>query len=133
MPGGTAMFNRVIVPLDGSHEAERSLDVAVTLANSNEGVVELVSVCEPAAEVEREWYLKSVADRLGCPTSIQVMLEGPPSERILSIARLTGPAVVCMATHGRRRLAEAVRGSVASEVIRGRPGPIVVQGPHANT
>jgi nucleotide-binding universal stress UspA family protein len=50
---------------------------------------------------------------------------GDPATEILRAARETGCALIVMGTQGRRGLARLVMGSVAEQVVRGCPCPIV--------
>ena len=88
-------------------------------------------VPEPAGR--REELLARL--RHDCPASRGVptehaLAEGDPASEILRVAGETGCDLVVMATHGRTGLNRILMGSVAEEVVRKSPCPVLtVNGP----
>lgn len=131
----------LLVPLDGSEEAERAVDVAVGLGPG--AAVTLVSTgWSGDAESDRA-VLEEVVARVvsasaagdgpgpeGATRVVDVVLEPerPAAEAIVAEAERR-KAVVCMATSGRGGLRRALFGSVAEEVVRTAPGPVLLAGP----
>ena len=54
-----------------------------------------------------------------------LMRYGDTAEQILQVARELQPAMVVMGTHGRRGINRILLGSVATEVMRACPVPVV--------
>ena len=124
------MFERVIVPLDGSAASEAALDVAMPFAAANGGGLVVVSSCEPNRRGAVESYLRTTVRHLDIPdVTSEVLVGDDPAEAIASYARRMAPALVCIASHARRPVTEAVFGSVASALVQARPGPVVIAGP----
>lgn len=109
------MFNRILVPLDGSDFAEKALGPAFHLAEANAARVTLLAVVprlEPDvlhAEAlddrghERgEAYLRKVQARLGphsFPIDLHVAL-GLPADHIVQFAQENQIDLIVMSTHG---------------------------------
>lgn len=143
------MFNRIIVPVDGSELAERAIPVAREMALATGTPIELLSVIDTskltpfasislaiettamaeAMEAERiasTEYLQRKAAMLrseGIKIST-TMLEGDPAIAIVNHAQ-TGDHIV-MASHGRSGFQRWVLGSVAGEVVRRSVVPVTV-------
>lgn len=122
----------VVVPLDGSDLATRALRPGVTLAAEVGGTVTAVIAGGPRSEAGSSAGDPSAMareqldqfDRI-VPTRVE-SYEDPPAPAIAAAVASAGPAVVCMATHGRGDLAQLVVGSVAEEVIRTVDVPVVL-------
>ncbi len=150
------MYQQIVVALDGTGEAERILPYVEALAKGFGSRVELVWVTEspemivaetlplaPPAEpslpvdplplVEHEHqdaasYLAGVAERMraqGISASYEDP-EGKPAEVILETARRLGADLIGLTTHGRGAIGQLVLGSVAAEVVRHAPCPVLV-------
>lgn len=137
------MFERILVPLDGSPRAElvlsqvgrllrredseilllRSVDVPSTLA----GRIDVARARrEERGEAQR--YLHDLARRFadqGAKVHGRVV-EGPPAEAILEAARTEGATLIAMSTHGRSGVARWVMGSVAEKVVRASDLPVLL-------
>jgi nucleotide-binding universal stress UspA family protein len=120
----------VIVPLDGSEQAERALGPAVQLADRMEASLLLMSASpDPHAVKEVEEYLDDRVCRLEREARPMLVLDRAAPAAILVAANEPG-ALVCMTTHGRGGVLRAALGSVAEAVVRGAAGPVVLVGPH---
>ena len=78
-------------------------------------------------------YVEALA--AGAPSS-SVRTEcvaGDAAGAIVRTAEREPEAVVCMATHGRGRIAGPLLGSVATEVLRAIETPVLLVGPHCTT
>jgi nucleotide-binding universal stress UspA family protein len=58
------------------------------------------------------------------------ILEGDPAEEIVRFAVENENALIIMATHGRKGLDRVVFGSVAENVLRSSPVPVLAVNPH---
>lgn len=136
------MFDKVLVPLDGSAFAEAALPLACAISRRSGGELELVTVHEPVpafaqADWEasaREWsehYLDEVDRRLddsGCATTT-VVLSGNVASELESRAEQVDADLMVMATHGRGPLRRAWLGSVADHFVRHSPCPVLLVTP----
>jgi nucleotide-binding universal stress UspA family protein len=143
----------VILPLDGSQQAERALPYAIDLANAYACSLLLVRVIPeltpplltmgggayvlsnpPQAEEEARAYLKRMAERYAndiiAPIETLTTL-GAPALRILEVASTHPRSVIVMSTHGHGALARATLGSVTTATAQGATTPILVIPPHA--
>jgi len=120
----------VIVPLDGSPEAEAALPHARALAGADPLLL-LTSVWHGEPMAPRRYYDERALVLAGTPVETRIVVDERPSESILAYAAERPDALVCMATHGRNAIAQAVLGSTAEAVVRDAKGPILLVGPKA--
>jgi HSP20 family protein len=140
-------YRRVLVPLDGSAEAETILPLAEGLVDAEHGDLILVRVLLPytpmalpdlpvpvvveamhEVEVEATEYLRRLSAaiidkglRVQCVTR-----SGDPARRIIDTAREMDVGLIAMTTHGRSGLSRVVFGSVAESVVREAPVPVLL-------
>lgn len=148
------MFHNILVPLDGSLRAERTLSVAARLARSRNATLTLVRVVYIQPEVtaymipavipndalaEREEqeardYLNGIATSpvlRGVTVKIAVGI-GVPSQVILDTINATRADGVVIGSHGRTGLSRWALGSVAQAIVRHSSAPVLLlrqQGP----
>jgi nucleotide-binding universal stress UspA family protein len=150
---GQHPYRHVVVALDGSELAERVFEHVLPLARAFGSKVTCVCAVEPISsaalagvgmgggvgmdslldaqdEVEEEdaAYLAQVKDRLDAK-GIEVTCEepeGPAAKAIIECARQVNADLIAMTTHGRSGLGRAVLGSVADEVVRKAPCPVLL-------
>jgi nucleotide-binding universal stress UspA family protein len=143
----TAVFRRLIVPVDGSSAAGGAIAVAGTLASEREEEIVFVYVVDRARaagfsgsyafdgggafDVMRQYgttvlAAAEAAARLAGAAQVRTrLLDGDPIEAILeAIADERGDAVV-IGTHGRQGLDRTMHGSVTEELIRKSPVPVL--------
>ncbi len=134
------MFERILVPLDGSELAESVLHQVGRLLRRKDAEVLLLRVVTlpPAAEgdvgapLDLLWsraaeYLLGVERRLseqGARVRSKVV-EGFAADGILETAKSEHATMITMSTHGRTGLARWVFGSVAEKVLRASPIPVL--------
>ena len=132
----------MIVPLDGSNRGERILEEVVPLARRLHASVELVQAAMPPITgmglgdvpgvriVEDPLpYLEGVKTWLGTQgidASVKA-LEGRAGAQILRYAEAAGASLLCLTTHGRTGLSRALMGSIADEVVRHAPCPVLLR------
>lgn len=140
----------ILVPLDGSIFAEAALPHAAALARATSREIVLLQAVElPMAsyssytgvyltpktlEDERQRaasYLEEVAQRLRSDgLSVQtVVRQGWPADVIAYQGASQGPRLIVMATHGRTGIRRLLLGSVALEVVRRSPLPVLLVRP----
>ena len=135
------MFERILVPLDGSEVAESILPYVEDLASTHKAKIVLLRVAlahtlpgqdEIKAEVEAvreaEEYLKGVEERLrkkGLDVESHVRY-GKGAEEIVDFCQEPDIDAVAMFTHGRTGVGRWLMGSVAEKVVRHCPLPVVL-------
>jgi nucleotide-binding universal stress UspA family protein len=142
------MFQRILIPLDGSTRAERAIPVAARLAHASGGSVILVRVVSKfsslwpsvaerttlaqqvlAADLaEAERYLGGVTtshELEGIPTE-SVVRFGPTVSTILAVAAASQADLIVMCSHGYTGITRRIMGSVAEKLAREASVPILV-------
>jgi len=145
-----AMYEKILVPLDGSELAECVFPhVESFVKGCNVRQIVVASVVEPTLpsfhgefpvsmeEVEErdaarrhsaEEYLKQVVDRLrfeGAEIRSEVLL-GRVAESLVDFAENNDINLILIATHGRSGVTRWVRGSVADKVLRSANVPVMM-------
>ncbi len=152
------MYDKILVPLDGSQLAEVALPYAEELASKLQAEVVLLQVMAEAYHVyamgevssqmpytedemeplkaKAKSYLEKVSNGLkskGITTSSEVRV-GAAAEEIIKFADEIHADVVAMSTHGLSGISRWVFGSVADRVLRGGNTPVLlVRNPRAST
>jgi nucleotide-binding universal stress UspA family protein len=123
-------FTDILVPLDGSMDAERALTPALDLATRTGVPLRLLRRASTDDKDVAAAYLAGVADRHAGRTAIETLVDDrePIPDTILDWLDLG--TLVCMSSHGRGGVARAVMGSVAEGVLRRLDRPALVVGPH---
>ena len=140
-------FRRLLVPLDGSAEAEAVLPVIEQVAGPLHAEVVLIRVVEPLSaaeimatagsvtpdplasrELEARRYLGEVESRLsGRGLRVRAILRlGNAASEIVGSVGVYGADLIAMTTHGRSGLSRVLFGSVAEAVLRAAPVPVLV-------
>ncbi len=139
------MYQRILVPLDGSALSETALRVALPLASRQGASIEIVHVHElrdivglapvfdgrldaAVAESMRS-ALRSLAERSSAESGVPVeavFLEGDVLSRLIEYADRSNPDLVVMNTHGRSGLSRFWLGSVTDAIVRKLYIPILV-------
>lgn len=132
------MFSKIVVPLDGSSEANIAVPLACLMARISGGSVTLLRVVSTGREVaEGQTFLEGVArDNASPDVSIEVAVrEGGAANVILDEVRQRGTDLVVMRTRGRSGLTRAVLGSIAETIVSRSPTPVLLVPPaeHAQT
>lgn len=134
------MFDRILVPLDGSEFAERALTYATSLARISSGAVTLLSVVhttdgqvasparpdESRGAIERA-YLAEQAHalrRAGVPRVTTDLRFGDPARMIVEAAREARVQLIIMSTQGLGAKGRYALGSIASQVLSTAPCPV---------
>jgi nucleotide-binding universal stress UspA family protein len=123
-----------VVPLDGSRRAERILPVAAAWCVELGATPWLVQCVPPSSSSTwKARYLAPLARDVRRLTNTTVQYEAleydHPAQSIVEFAQLTGAPLIFMSTHGRTGLARLRSGSVAAEVLRKAPCPVVLMRP----
>ncbi len=133
----------ILVPIDFSQPSERALDYACSLGAALGATVSVVNALGPAlpelSVTLSDAMLKSLRDghqaaldKLLDPRRALVKIgqatiqEGDPREVIPEIAEKLGADLIIMGTHGRRGAARFFLGSVAEDISRRAPCPVLL-------
>lgn len=136
------MFERTLIPLDGSPEAESVLPhMSKFIRKSGSELVlfrafhaePLLARMDTASLIERDLlearkYIDGLVRRLageGLPVRGRVV-QGSPAEAILRTASEERVTTIALSTHGRTGIGRWVLGSVAEEVVRASTVPVFV-------
>jgi nucleotide-binding universal stress UspA family protein len=140
------MFEKILVPLDGSPFAERALMPALALAQQGHGEVILLSVPYMKQIVVEDWnnydydqsleqsqrelteYLEEVKVKKAHPDLVlRTLVEfGDAAGVIVDTAVAQEIDLIVMATHGRSGFSRWMLGSVTERVLRTAPCPVLV-------
>ena len=140
------MFQRIMVPMDGSELAQGVLPHATLLAKTYGAELVLVSAIDPGtadagqehhanlsqiaerAEAEAQRYLGTVAEGLskqGVTVKEEVIM-GRPAEAIATYAEKSGVDLIAISTHGRSGPARWLFGSVTDRVLHLTSVPMLI-------
>jgi nucleotide-binding universal stress UspA family protein len=145
------MFERILVPLDGSDRAEQAIPVAARIARTSGGSIVFVRVVLPPVEFgtyaadgtvalepgvfERQFteatdYLAGLvttyARELADVKVVTEAITGAVSPTIYTVARLEHVDLVIICSHAATGLKRWMFGSVAQEAVRRSPVPVLV-------
>ena len=148
------MFEKIVVPLDGTKLSEVSLPYASEMARKFKASLLLIRVVAPTAVVasgvegpsavrlmvetaqladmknveDARTYLEGVASELKGPAlKVETFAAlGGPADQVLKLCKDKGASLVVMTTHGRTGIRRAVLGSVADEIVRSSVVPVLV-------
>ncbi len=139
------MYQKILVPLDGSPLSETALGIALPLAHRHDASVEILHVhATPVlAGVARKYDTRLDAElrdamnsdqsalagrstlESGVPVSA-VFLEGDVISTIAEYAERSSPDIAVMTTHGRSGLSKLWLGSVTDAIVRKLKIPVLV-------
>ena len=133
------MYEKIMVPLDGSNAAEMVVPYAEEIATKFNSEIALVSVAEPTpAESDHLFraYLKTIQEKVrtelgnwgakpGTPVTIEV-LAGKPAQEILSYAADKNVSLVVMASRGTSGEGPWLLGNIAAKVLRATTKPVLL-------
>jgi nucleotide-binding universal stress UspA family protein len=147
------VFNRILVPLDGSEFSERALETAINVAKKFGGNITLLHVylvsvimslstyneAGIVASVEAPTLIKAireagadilvkaekVAEAEGIPVETQLK-EGHVAQEIIKAAREGRYDLIVMGAKGRSKIKELLLGSVSEKVVRTAPCTVMV-------
>lgn len=143
------MFDKILVPLDGSDLSKAILPYVVQVAKGAGASLVLVSVIDPsdlddhrrianvpddalsdAQEHSNNW-LSGIADSIKAD-AVDVHFEtvlGRPAEAIAKMAADEGCDLVAMSTHGRSAITRGILGSVTDRIVHTASVPVLTMTP----
>jgi nucleotide-binding universal stress UspA family protein len=144
------MYHSLLVPLDGSTFGEHALPLALSIARRAGATLTVLHVYAPLAAMDaasplvfderlerhlkeqQQAYLDSVVQRVRDVSPVPVhseLLEGETADVIRTAVSSTGVDLVVMTTHGRGPLGRFWLGSMADELVRQLPAPLLLLRP----
>ncbi|MFC7027675.1 universal stress protein [Halomicroarcula sp. GCM10025324] len=131
------MFDTILVPTDGSDQAERALETAAELARRHDGTVHALSVVDVRyldkateiddAETDASVDLAEFVDRVDTDdfSVTTAVRHGVPDEEIRTYAADNDADLIVMGTHGRTGVRRYLLGSVTEKVVRLSDTPVL--------
>lgn len=144
-PIETETYQRIAVPTDGSDGANYAAEHGLMLAEALDATAHIVSVVESSGSAKRDHLrtspeelaaeaVEEVEERargLNVRTETATLSRTPTEEAILQYAEEQDIDLVVMGTHGRTGIDHVVFGSIAEDVLRESPVPVLtVKPPH---
>jgi nucleotide-binding universal stress UspA family protein len=129
--GGRAI-DTVVVPLDGSEFSERALVPAAALAARTGAELVVYTSVVNGPTIDPNVYLGDAVARAGSPDATPVATDDMVVHGLEYVVAGADSPVVCMSTHGRSGVVEALLGSVAEEIARTIHAPMLLVGPAAD-
>ena len=142
------MYQRILVPIDGSATSEYALDEAIKFAQQQNAQIELVHVLEDIGYFDNEDYLnyselvdsmrrngekilKQAQNKLQqFGITVEIKLLEARGERIANVivaeAKSNLANLIIIGTHGRSGFSRMLLGSVAESVVRAAHIPILL-------
>ena len=144
------IYERILVPVDGSPTARLGLREAVRIARDQKAALQLVHVVDEHSAVmtsgEVGAYIADLVpllrkrgrdvlrnaealvrrERLKCSTVLLETLLGPAADLIVRQAKKWRAQLIVVGTHGRRGVRRAVLGSDAEQIVRVSPVPVLL-------
>ncbi|WP_227375958.1 universal stress protein [Haladaptatus halobius] len=134
------MFDRILIPVDGSEGALRAVKYGLELAKSHDAAADVLHVIdrrrfrsleseeERTARKEQAAEFLEDAESMAATVGVSVdthVQEGKTHETIAAFAAETGANLLVMGRHGRRRLGDHLLGSVTDRVLRTTDVPVL--------
>ncbi|AWR97852.1 universal stress protein [Acidianus sulfidivorans JP7] len=136
------MFEKILVPYDGSEQAKKALDIAVELArkyNSKLYIIEVVDetvfensgILPPLSAIEelRKKAQKDVEEAAKKAQGLEVVnevLSGDPGSTILEYSSNNGISLIVMGSRGLSKFKRLLLGSVSTVVVNHSSVPVMI-------
>ncbi len=144
------MYQRILVPVDGSAPAQRALDEAIAVAKMTGARIRVLHVVdEPFVALGVDAFSGSPGDLLelmqeaarrtvaaatarvaaagvACDGTIADSLNGRVCDLVAEAARSWQAGLIVIGTHGRHGVARVVLGSDAEQILRVSPVPVLL-------
>lgn len=131
------MLKHVLIPLDGSHLAEKAIDAVkyilppdgkITLLTIVPNTEQMPMVAVDSGEIPLDQYLEHIALRVrleGFHVDVDIRA-GETAEVIAQTAVTLGVEIIAMCTHGRSGLEQLISGSTTQRVLTISLCPVLV-------
>ena len=129
------MFNRILIPTDGSKCSFKAEDVAINIAQKFDGTLVAVHVIDEkliypfeVMEEEGNRILAEAAEK-GQKQGVeveQVLIVGNPAHDMAKIVEKTRTDLLVIGTHGKTGLSKILMGSVAESALKSVKIPVLL-------
>jgi nucleotide-binding universal stress UspA family protein len=152
MKGLAALYNKILVPTDGSEGALAAIELARDLLGGGIGkavsLVHIASIAKAIADysiINTKWVDeelvkvtlirhghkildqgKEIFNQAGLPVETIVELNDDPGERIIKLAREQSFDLIVMGSRGLSVVRELILGSVSSKVLHHAGCPVII-------
>lgn len=139
----TGEYRTIVIPTDGSDGADYAAGHALTIAEAFDATVHVVSVYQTAGSVQRD-QLRTSPEELAVE-AVETIAErarkrdikvrtatpssGTPDEALLMYIEEVDADMAVIGTHGRTGIDQVLFGSVAEELVRNSPVPVLTVRP----
>ena len=144
-------INKILFPCDFTENSTKVMPYVLSFSEKYNSTIYLLHVAQdllkwggfyiphPSLNLFQKELLESAEkamDRVceeqlqGCPNFQRMIISGEPAMEILKTIESEGIDLVIMGTHGRKGLEHTVFGSVAENVVKKSPVPVLVVNPH---
>lgn len=145
------MYQRILVPTDGSDISAEAADAAIAFARACGSELVALSIAQPepllpsaegamattvldpelmlAGAQRHAGRVADAAAKAGVPCTIVTGFGHSPAGEIIEAVARTHCDLVFMGSHGRRGLSRLIAGSVTQHVLAGSPVPVMVYRP----
>ncbi len=124
------MFEKILIPLDGSELAEKSLDYVEMIARPLNSEVVLLTSCKPNQGLELPFtaYLQQKLKDLDSSgiRKIWSIVQGRPADQILRFSEKNDIDLIIISTHGHTGHREWTMGEVTEEVLHKSQIPVLL-------
>lgn len=147
VPTAEAVFHHLLMATDFSEASRRALAGAMTIAAQNHAHLSVVHVMHtdwryeildnpPEIDLERidvQRRLESATQEIasGLASDCIIIRHGPVPQKVIALAEEAGTDLIVIGTRGRAGLTKLALGSVAEELLRIAPCPVITFGPKA--
>jgi nucleotide-binding universal stress UspA family protein len=144
-------IKKILFPLDLTENSSKILPYVLSVSEKYDSMIYLLHAVQdlnkwgklyiphPSMDVFQNEAIegaKKAMDKLceeqlqSCPNFQKILVSGDPAEEILRAVGSEGIDLVIMGTHGRKGLEHTVFGSVAENVVKKSPVPVMVINPY---
>ena len=141
------MFERILIPVDGSEPAEDAAELGIELAVEHDATVHGLYVVEPVTiteggtgqiiqamqetgeEIVSELAAQAEAEGLDAATGVKT---GVAHQEILDYAEANDIDLIVVGTHGRTGLGRYLLGSVTEKLVRLSDAPVLTVRPETD-
>jgi nucleotide-binding universal stress UspA family protein len=148
IPQTTEVFHHILMATDFSEASQRALSGAIALAAQNHARLSVVHVLHtdwryeildnpPEIDLERmdaQRRLEAATRDMGFGREIDsvIIRHGPVPQKVVMLAEEVGADLLIIGTRGRGGLTKLALGSVAEQLLRIAPCPVITFGPKAS-
>jgi len=141
----SATFRNILVATDFSTSSSRALRWALALAGENNARISLIHVLQPDRKlatlenppeldpqrIAAQLEIRILREEFGRDVDAELVKHGPVAEQVAAAIEEKGIDLLVIGTRGRGGLTKLALGSVAEELLRLAPCPVMTIGPTA--